>query len=299
MNSDVDALRATRRGMLTALIATGLTLLALVGYSHLGANVMPNGTAIELHIGEKGESFVHRIPALAVDRQPAGLNFYTFRWSVHSMGAVIIKHGTLQLPIENVISVTSTEDMDYIDEGISEIAINSAITHSEKILHDEARVKTFAFLQGIVRKGWKVTIPRSMARIRGKDMNNYMLEDGKATTLDPSYIPTLSEWMRYEDLTTWEFYFDRAFLTVQISREHTLTDPTKPGVYLLSTRLQNEPQHFRGYVDGFDRPRWRELLLPKITELAESRVKREAAFRIRGIPIDDKYVDPPVPNLSK
>jgi hypothetical protein len=159
---------------------------------------MSNETAIELHVGEKGESFTGRNPTMAtVDRQPAGLNFYELQWSTQAMGTVIVKQGFLRLAIENVISVTGTEDMDFQDEGISEIKINSAITKSETISHDEARLKTFSYLQKINQIGWKTTIPPSMARIRGKDMSNYLLQTEKYTTLDPVYVPSLSEWMRY------------------------------------------------------------------------------------------------------
>jgi hypothetical protein len=260
---------------------------------------MPNSTPIELQVGENGASFARRIAALAsIDRQPAGLNFYTIRWPVQSMGAVIIKQGTLRLPIENVISVTGIEDMDYPDEGLADVKINSAISNSEKISHDEARIKTIAFLQKIAQIGWKSTIPRDVARIRGKDMNDYLLS-AKRTTLDPNYVPTLNEWMRYRDLTEWEFYFGRVFLTVQISRQHTLTDPQKLGVYLLSTKLRNESQHFRGYVDGPDRARWKDLLMPQIKEMAENRAEEEAGFRKNGIAIDERYIDPPLPILTK
>jgi hypothetical protein len=100
-------------------------------------------------------------------------------------------------------------------------------------------------------------------------------------------------------LTTWAFYADHVFLTVQITREHTLTDPLKPGVYLLSTSLQNEAEHFRGYIDGLERPRWKQLLRAQVEKLAQIRDKKEAAFRLKGVAIDESYVDPPLPDLSK
>ncbi|MDB5935614.1 MAG: hypothetical protein JWQ01_2958 [Massilia sp.] len=215
------------------------------------------------------------------------------------MGAVIIKQGTARLLIENVISVTGTEDVDYPDEGLYEINVNSAITNSEKISHDDARIKTMAFLQKIVEKGWQSTIPRGMARIRGKDMNNYKLENRKTTTLDPMYVPTLREWMRFTVLTEWEFYFNGAYLTVQMSREPTLTDPQKPGVYLISTIIQSESDYFRGYLDGQDRARWKDLLMSQITNMAEHRATLESEFRKKGIAIDETYVDPPLPSLEK
>jgi hypothetical protein len=285
--------------IIAALCISGMALLLIVRHSFSRENIMSNETPIELRVGEKGESFTRRNPTIGtVDRQPAGVNFYELNWSTQTMGTVIVKQGPLSLNIENVISVTGTEDMDLQDEGILEIKINSAITNSEMISHDEARVKTLAYLQKIYQSGWKILLPRSMARIRGKDMNNYLLETGNHTTLDPLYVPSLAEWMEYDDLTSWEFYADRVFLTVQITREHTLTDPAKPGAYLLSTNLQSESEHFRRYVDGLDRARWKQLLMGEITQLAKKRATMESNFRAKGIAIDEAYVDPPLPDLS-
>lgn len=284
--------------ILASLIVLGIPLVLTMQHRAIGTNIMSNEKTIELRVGETGESFVRRNPTIAtIDRQPAGLNFYELQWSTHAMGKVIVKQRSLSLPIANVISVTGTENMDFQAEGISEIRINSALTNSETIAHDNARLMTFAFLQKIRENGWKFTIPRSMARIRGKDMNNYLLQTGKHTTLDPDYVPSLGEWMQYPDLTSWVFYADQVFLTVQVTREHTLTDPLKPGVYLLSTNLESEEQHFRGYVDGLDRPRWRQLLMDEVTQLAQSRATMESEFRSKGIAIDDTYVDPPLPEL--
>ena len=259
---------------------------------------MPTTTPIELYIGESGKSFSAR-NATNVDRQPAGLNFYELHWPFKSMGSVIIKQGVTRLPVDYVLSVTGTEDMDLHNEGLSDIKINSAISKEERISHDEARIKTFAYLQNITQLGWAVTIPRSMARIRGKNMSDYLLQTDKYTTLDPTYVPTLNEWMQYEDRTTWEFYNDRAFLSVQITRDYTLTDPLKPGAYLLSTNIQSEAEHFRDYVDGLDRTRWKQLLHAEVKNLTRIREKKEAALRAKGVPVDETYVDPPLPDLSK
>jgi hypothetical protein len=261
---------------------------------------MSKENIIELSVGEKGDAFARRTSTITnVDRQPAGLNFYELQWSTQAMGAVIVEQGKLRFGIANVISVTSTEDMAFREEGIAEIKINSAITNSQTISHDEARLKTFAYLQKINEAGWKTTVPRSVARLRGKEMNNYLLKMGEYTTLDINYVPTLSEWMRYKDLTTWAFYADHAYLTVQITREGTLTDPLRPGAYLLSTNLQNEEEHFRGYVDGLDRAHWRDVLPRQIAAVQQLRNKMEAALSLEGFTIDESYVDPPLPAPPK
>lgn len=261
---------------------------------------MSNKSPIELRIGETGESFVRRNPTLpSVDRQPAGLNFYELNWSTKAMGQVILESGAGSVKIPNVINITGTEDGSLPDEGISEFHVNSTITNATMIGHDEARVRTFAYLNEISKNGWKVVIPRSMPRIRGKDMSDYQLNTGHITTLDLNYVPSLEEWMRYEDLTTWAFYANHVFLQVQITREHTLIDPSKPGAYLLSTNLESERQHFRSYVNGRDRARWSELLTSEVTKMAQQRAKMESEFRSKGVTIDETYIDPPLPDEVK
>lgn len=299
MNFNLPHLLDSLRVRIVAAVALcGFTLLMLVGDRHIGINPMSNATRVELSVGEKGESFSRRNVTMAkVDRQPAGLNFYELRWPTTSMGSVLLKHGALSLPIDNVISITGTEDMDFQEEGLSQIKINSAITKSDMIAHDEARQKISEYLQKILQSGWRPTIPRSVARMRGKDMNDFFLKTRKYTTLDPLYQPSLKEWMQYDTLTTWEFYADHSFLTVQMSREHTLTDPLKPGVYLVSTKVQNEEEHFRGYVDGLDRSRWRQLLSARVDKLKAIRARKELELRSQGVTIDENYVDPPLPLL--
>lgn len=273
---------------------------AFVTYTTSKAQNMSSEKNVDLLVGESGAAFAHRVPSLThIDRQPAGLDFYTIRWPISSLGTAVIKHGALSTAIDNVISVTSVENSDYPEEGLSDIAINSTITSSEKISHDDAKTKTIAFLREIVRAGWRTTIPRSTPRLRGKNMSDYLLAGGQSTTLDPDYMPTLDEWMSYEDLTEWEFYYDHAFLTVQISRLHTLTDPKKPGVYLLSTHLKSEPRYYRDFVEAKDRARWREFLMPEIIEMAAHRAQEEIAYRKKGIAIDESYSDPPLPTYVK
>ncbi len=291
--------RKTRGTIYFCMIAATLTLLVSMSKNLIGANVMPPTAPVEIQVSEMGDSFARRLPSLAqVDRQPAGLNFYTLRWTVKQMGAVVLKHGLSRLNITNVISVSGMEDIDRQKEGMSEITVNSAITASEKISHDEARIRTYAYLRTISEQGWRATIPRGLARLRGKDMNDYMIKQGKTTTLDPSYLPTMNEWMQYGILTEWQFFLNGAYLTVQMTREPTMIDPNKPGAYLLSTIIQSELGHLRGYLSENEREDWQSLLPVKFEEMRERRATLEAEFRRNGLTIDETYFDPPLPNAK-
>lgn len=104
--------------------------------------------------------------------------------------------------------------------------------------------------------------------------------------------------MRMKNLTGWEFYANHTYLNVTFTREHTLTDPTRPGAYLVSFELKNEAEEFRGHVGGSDRNRWKEVLPKELKELAQERLKKETELRLQGAKIDETYVDPPIPDLS-
>lgn len=280
-------------------IAHIVTILIAVSFSVPWRYAMSK-EPVEIQVGEAGISMTRRLhPQVKIKAEPAGLNFYEIRWPATAPGRILVKFGDHKLPIENVLSVTGTEDLELKGEGVSEININSTITPYEFISHDEARLKFFSILQKIVLAGWQTTIPRDMARLRGKDMTNYLLRSKRYTTLDPSYVPSLTEWMEMPSLTSWEFHANQIYLVVQFTREHTLTDPRKPGAYLLSFELKSEPEYFRGYVAPQSRKRWMELLPAAITELSKSRANLEAELRLKGVSIDDRYIDPPIPNLLK
>ncbi|MDB5935616.1 MAG: hypothetical protein JWQ01_2960 [Massilia sp.] len=257
---------------------------------------MSKEPSVEIRIGESSASFASRnAPFLKVDQQPAGLNFYEIRFPAASRGQVTIQNGTHNLAIAHVFSITGTEDLDFKEEGLNEFHIYSALTDADLIAHDEARLKFFAILQNIVQSGWRSIIPLSMARLRGKEMTQYLLATNRRTTLNPSYEPTLGEWMQMKNVTSWKFYSEHMYMSVSFTREHTLTDPTKPGAYLVSFEIKNEAEQFRRHVNGSDRKRWKEVLPPALRDLAASRTKMENEFRLKGFSIDDGYIDPPLP----
>jgi hypothetical protein len=274
-------------------IVIGLALLANLSPR---ASAVSGDPTIDIQLGESGNSFASRnAKLLKVDRQPAGLNFHQIRFPTASRGQARIRSGVHTFTIAKVLSITGIEDLDYKDEGMQQFNINSALTDANLISHDEARLKFFSILQAIVRSGWRSIIPLSMARLRGKQLTQYFLISKHYTTLDPSYIPTLDEWMRMMSLTSWEFFAANTYMNVSFMREYTLTDPSKPGAYLISFEIQNEAERFRRHIDGSDRKRWKEAVPTALRELAASRAKMEAELRLKGMTIDDKYIDPPVP----
>lgn len=255
---------------------------------------------IEIHVGESGTSFASRNSSLLeIDRQPAGLNFYKIWFPVSRRGGVTISAGTHKISLHNVVNILASEDVDLREEGLQDITINSTLTATEKISHDEARLLFFALLQDVVRSGWKATIPLSMARLRGKEIMQYFLSTNQGITLDPSYTPTLKEWMQLENMTSWNFYASNTYMNITFMREGTLLDPTKPGSYLVSTEIKSDIEELRNHVENRDRTRSKELVPDVLHGLAATRKKLEGDLRKRGMTIDESYIDPPVPAYFK
>jgi hypothetical protein len=276
------------------------TICLVLSLNLSGVEAMSKEHTIELQVGESGALFQKRYSNLAkIDRQPAGLNFYEFSFRGANVGRAIVKGGNRTIPIEHVLSITGIEDMDFKDEGISQIEINSTITGIDLISHDEARLKFFFLLKNLIREGWQTTIPLSMARLKGKEMTQYLLVSQDHTSLDPSYVPTLDEWMRMRSLTSWKFYAGHVYLTVSFTRERTLTDVNNLGSYLVSFEFRSEAEQFRRHVESSNRKRWKEVVPGKLRELAVERAKLESKLRSKGFVVDEGYIDPPVPDLTK
>ncbi len=255
---------------------------------------------ISIKIGEQGTAFAQRYPALVkIQHQPAGVDFYDVDWKQATPGSVTIEHGKYSFVIENVLSVMAGQDLgDEANEGLTEFSINAGITAPDRIPHDEARLKMYAILQRILQAGWVTQIDRGDPRIRGKDAFNYVMTTSHYSSLDAAYVPTFEEWMRIESRTTWYFYADHLYLSVNFTRESTLTDPTKPGAYLISFNLKSENEFYRGYVGGEHRKEWKTRLPAELAKLAPLRAAAEAKLRAQGVRIDETYQDPPLPDLG-
>lgn len=250
-----------------------------------------------LNLGESGRDFSHRYPDLVrVSHQPAGLDFFNARWVTSPRPTVKVNAGAHSFYVEHVLSVQSAQELGPLaSEGLYEFTINAGLSEPELISHDEARVKTYAILSELVRSGWQPVVERSEPRVRGKVRFEHTMATESVNGLDPDYVPTLDEWMQIESRTPWMFHASGAYLAVTFTRESTMTDAGKPAAYMVTFTVQTEAEHFRGYVGSDDRVRWRALVPSVLSDLAADRVRKERELRDRGVPIDEAYVDPPVP----
>lgn len=254
---------------------------------------------VTLKIGELGPDLLKRYPDLVKVQHPTpNVDLYKIDWDARPRGVVKVEHSKYSFVIEDVLGASAMQVKAIADEGLFHFSIFAGITAPDLISHDEARLKIYALLKKIEQAGWKITTVRGDPRISGKDRLNYVLNIDEFMGLDTRYTPTLEEWMRINSGTAWNFYADHLYLKVSFKRERTLTDPTKPGSYLLSFDIKSEAENFRAYVGPDNRARWKELLPAELAPRDAERAKKEAELKAKGIAIDEAYQDPPLPVLK-
>ncbi len=255
---------------------------------------------VSVRIGEPGPDFAKRYAGqIRKIHQPAGVDFYKIDWSQESPGLVRIEHGKNSFAVEYVLGISSGQELgELFREGLYEFDISSGITQPDLISHDDARLKTYAVWRRILEAGWRQVIERSEPRLQGKARQDYMFATTNSNGLDATYLPTFEEWMRIQSRTPWSFYANGLYLEMSFTRERTLTDPAKPGSYLLTFNIKTEAEYFRGYAGPDNRLRWKEVVPQELVKVAALRANKEAELRSRGIAVDESYQDPPAPSLK-
>jgi hypothetical protein len=255
---------------------------------------------ISIKLGESGESFAKRYAGVVrVTHSTPNVDFYRIAWDQRAPGTVHVEHGKQTFTIEHALSVQSPQELrDLKAEGLKDFDVSSGVTAPDLIPHDEARQKIHAILRGILNVGWQQVIELSEPRLKGRARLDYMFATTNSNGLDATHLPTFEEWMRIPSRTPWSFYANGVYMDVTFTREPTLTDPNKPGSYLLTFNLKTETEHLRGYAGPDNRLRWKEFVPAELAKAAEQRKKLEAELRAKGVPIDESYRDPPLPSLK-
>ena len=299
-------MRAITTKFIKLLLVLGLSsfMLACQQTEHTdAANTSKETQAMSKHVtikvGESGEDFAKRYPELLdINRQPAGVDFYRINLDNNPRGTVTVEHGKHSIFIPGTIAVTGYIDRSFLSDGLAEFDIYAELSEPEFITHDEARLKTYAILQEVLKAGWRPLTDESEPRITGQDRLDYVLNTFKYIGLDPSFLPSFKEWMQLEDSTKWYFYADHLYLDVSFKRAPEYLDPEKPGAYLLNFNLKSEAEYYKAYVAPRNRAKWKELFPASYAKLAPQRAKKEAALIAKGIKIDTDYQNPPLPDLK-
>lgn len=247
-------------------------------------------------LGEPAKALVAKSPGtLKLDEQPAGLDFVRAKWREPQLGTIEVSQGVVSVKFDKVLTLDAMQDTgSFGGEGIVEIDINMMLADQEKIGHDEARQRFFAFLESLRSSGWMSTVDRGMPRLAGQDRFVYAMNRSATMGLDVDHLPNLSEWMRIEPQTPWGFWRDGVFLEVSFMREPTLLDVAKPGVYILTARVRTAAEEARSLVEPRERDRWKEALPDVLKQLDLLRDREERELRAKGIAIRADYRDPPL-----
>ncbi|MET1254924.1 hypothetical protein [Aliikangiella maris] len=229
-----------------------------------------------------------------IDKQPAGLNFYEYRWPVKENGQVRVEAGNASFVIPNVLSTVGILDAERPEAGIYDFGINSGFTSEEFIEHDLARTTMMNHLNSLIVAGWKPYYRYfSSPRLLGKQSFEFAIEDGFYSP-DPTYTPTLEEWMKLEFGGVWSFYYQDNFLEVSFDRNSRFLKATEPGVYLVTHKLISRDEKGRSLYQGEERDKWQSLWSETVKEYKSKRYEKEVELIQQGYRINTRYVEPKI-----
>jgi hypothetical protein len=251
-------------------------------------------SAIQINLGEFGHQFLQRNNLAAeyhIKKQPAGMNFYRYRWPSSADGTVIVEHGKYSFQIPHALSVVGTEDTEEIGAGLEIFNINAGITAADTIKHDDARKEFIKLLDNLLALGWKPSILYNSPRLTGEQAFRYYKEDD-SYGVPPDYTPTLEEWMRI-DFDNYYLYADDVFLEIRFRRGSESEDKNV-AAYLLVIRLHSKEMEAKANFEGEERDQWQELWVDKIKLLKKERYKKEADLVKRGFTIYTDYDEPKI-----
>ncbi|MQR02786.1 hypothetical protein [Glaciimonas soli] len=257
-----------------------------------------NPKEVTIRVGQQGKEWVDMYPnAVHVNDKNANgeIVFYKVDWPDQGpFGTVSIDHGVNSFNVPYVMGVMgSALPSDHPDEGIDEFDLSVSLTPSPTESHPEALHQFYALLKTIQNVGWKREIRVFNPRLSGRDALLYsQTEDGDGYSIDASYVPTLIEWMKIEDIGShWRFYANNVYLDVTFMRDHDKMDTNQPGAYLVSLNFKNSNSVERAYFKEKDRPRYKQLYPAERKRLAKLRGEAERKISSQ-YHIDETYIDP-------
>ncbi|MBB5017500.1 hypothetical protein HNQ59_000764 [Chitinivorax tropicus] len=256
---------------------------------------------ISLSLFEPVASWQAKFPNMQVDKQPAGVNFYKVRFPKNggkNQAKILFEFGRNSIEIPAVLSITGPYNLDFPNENISEIWINSGLTENKEEMHDQARQAFFKLLDDIVKAGWKPYLSESYPRLMAKEILRRVAEEKDIDAkfnLRPEYMPTLDEWMALGDSLHWNFHANHVEMQITLSHDITKRDPQKPGAYFMSINLRPMTHAMQDGMAPEERRDWRAVWLKSLPVSHAERAAEEAKAKAAGHQIDTDYQDPPMP----
>lgn len=227
----------------------------------------------------------------SIDAQPAGLNFYDTDWPQSAQGIIYLDNGDQSIEFNHVIGVTGTENVDFLDQGISDFDIRAMVNDVELTDHDKVRNYIFSLLEKLIDAGWLPYISPSMPRLSGEHGMRYITEKDGLISPPIDYRPSLEEWMG-RNFSGWKLYANGAFMTISLRRDSSRMVIDQPGAYFMAISIESELTFAKGHFESDDRENWQELWPETIANLKKERYKIERELLKDGYKIDTDYIEP-------
>lgn len=253
-------------------------------------------TMITIEVGQAGNEFIqknHLDARQAVKRQPAGLNFYQYRWPLENRGQVRVENGKYSFLIDGVLSLQGTEDDENRSRGIFNYSVTFGLSGGGDVPHDRVRLELYEFLKGLQAKGWRRVIPFYEPRLSGRSAYEYYLGH-RFYSFPVDYQPTLPEWMKLGNSTTWILHADGVFLELRFRRNSEKVDPEQPGNYLFTATIQGKDEYAQSFFEPKDKDQWAALWQDSVNGFKRDRLKEEERLMRQGVEIDSAYEDPSI-----
>jgi hypothetical protein len=252
-------------------------------------------------VGEKPADFVQRMKnigqAIGVDRQPAGLNFYTIRSPQGTRKTVKIEHGPYGFDIPPIMKYMGTENADFPELGIKSLDFTFVRKDDgQKNTHEQAREFFIGYIKMLADLGWQRFITTSSPRLSGSQSYQYMIENKHNYIPDINFEPNLKTWKAMEDSHIWTLYADDLFINIKYRRKQDPSDknktPNESAYYIFSLEITTRDEFAKGYMKFEQRDTWKQHWIPIIKRLKILRYKIEAELIEKDYVIDTNYQDP-------
>lgn len=256
-----------------------------------------NQDIIALHFGEQGIQDFAKNSNTPVDRQPAGMNFFSLDWTPPQLGRVRVITEKGNLEIENVISVLGTQIARRSNDGIQIMDIDASLHPNEYTTSQEAYTAYTKLVRQINDKQWKQYFLPYDARIDKQDNLKHMRET-MGEVIDPTYVLSFKEWQDVLLKTSGGIIFNlyNGDVELGISLQRTYQDDKKEQ-YIVRYSFENFKYAGRNAISNSDEMNNEQLKQAFEIELAENKKSRKTAENDKkkeGYHIDESYIDPDI-----
>lgn len=227
-----------------------------------------------------------------INSQPAGLDFYSVRWPIASLGQVFLENGPYSFTFPNTLRVTGTYDRDLPRKGIYVFRVSGGMSTQSDIYHDEARLRFLEFLAMLRQRGWQTFINLEDPRLPTNQALHYALqEDNVLYSLPIDADIDLDTWMRITD-NDWRMYAGDVIMKIDFLRDTSRLDLDKPSDYLFSYEVYNMQELIINQLENDEQKNAAQIWPQRKLELQERRHQKELLLEQQGYHIDRSYVDP-------